>query len=292
MRIRTCVALTLSTLCAVAYGGANAQAQRNRESSGIDWQVGPGIGELGGVAQIRIPDDYRFAGKEGVRRFMELTQNPVSGSELGVLVPSEQSGGEWFVVFDFNDVGYIKDDEKNKLDAKAILDSIKEGTRQSNEERRQRGWAEMEILGWHTPPRYNQITNNLTWAIRGSSEGSEVVNYSVRLLGRRGVMDADLVLNPTQVITAVPEFDQLLTGFEFKSGSRYSEFTTGDKVAAYGLTALVAGGAGAVLAKSGLLGKLWKLIVFGAVAGLAAIKRVLATLFGKKPADDPVKSAS
>ena len=292
MRIRTCVALALSTLCALAFAGTAAQAQRNRDESGINWQVGPGIGQLGEIAQIRIPDEYRFAGKEGVRRFMELTQNPVSGSELGVLIPSEQSGGEWFVVFDFNSVGYVKDDEKNKLDATAILESIKEGTRHSNEERRKRGWAEMEILGWHTPPRYSQMTNNLTWAIRGSSEGSEVVNYSVRLLGRRGVMDADLVLNPTQVITAVPEFDQLLTGFEFKSGSRYSEFTTGDKVAAYGLTALVAGGAGAALAKSGLLGKLWKLLVFGAVAALAAVKRVLAAVFGKKQTDTPASSPS
>ena len=209
-----------------------------------------------------------------MRRFLELTENPVSGKELGVLVPPEQAGEMWFVIFEFNSIGYVKDDEKDDLDAKAILESIKTGTEHSNEERRKRGWATMDILGWYTPPRYDPVTNNLTWAIRGSSEGDEVVNYSVRLLGRKGVMDVDLVLNPTQVAGTLPEFDELMNGFEFTSGNRYAEFLPGDKVAQYGLTALVAGGAGAALAKSGLLAKMWKFLVFGAIAAFAAFKRV------------------
>ena len=59
--------------------------------------------------------------------------------------------------------------------------------------------------------------------------------------------------------SAVPDFDKLLAGFEFATGNRYAEWVKGDKVAAYGLTALVAGGVGAAAVKSGALGKLWKL---------------------------------
>ena len=132
------------------------------------------------------------------------------------------------------------------------------------------------------PPRYDPVTNNLTWAIRASSEGSEVINHSVRLLGRKGVMDADLVLGPSQVGAAVPEFDKLLTGFEFSTGNRYAEWVKGDRIAEYGLTALVAGGVGAAAVKSGLLGKIWKALVFGALAVAAALKRVLGSLFGSK----------
>jgi uncharacterized membrane-anchored protein len=278
-------------VCAVCLGGLTgasiANAQARDQGSGIDWQVGPGTGQIGTVAQIRLPEGYRFAGKAGVRRFLELTQNPVSGSELAVLVPAADSGGHWFVIFDFDSVGYIKDDEKDKLDASEILGSIKKGNDHANEERKQRGWAPLEIVGWHTPPRYEQVSNNLTWAIRANSEGDDVVNYSTRLLGRRGVMNVDLVLDPDEVITAVPELGQLLGGFEFTTGNRYAEFTKGDKIAAYGLTALVAGGAGAVLAKSGLLGKLWKVIVFGAVAVLASLRKVFASLFGKKEPEIP-----
>jgi uncharacterized membrane-anchored protein len=261
------------------HNPARAQEQGGQS---ISWQTGPDTGRLGSVAQIRIPEGYRFTGRDGARTFMEVTQNPVSGDELGVLLPPEDSDSDWFVVFEFDNVGFVKDDEKNDLDGSAILDSIKRGTEAANKERRKRGWTELNILGWHTAPRYDSVTNNLTWAIRASSDNGESVNYSVRLLGRRGVMDVDLVLSPDQMTTTVPAFNELLTGFEFTTGNRYAEFVKGDKVAAYGLTALVAGGVGAAAAKSGLLGKLWKVLVFGVIAVGAALKRFIAGLFGAK----------
>lgn len=274
----------------LGLGSVAAEAQ---SASDIDWQEGPGVGRIGDIAEIRIPEGYRFAGQEGVRRFLELTQNPTSGDELAVMMPPAGPGDDfWFVIFEFNPIGYVKDDEKDTLDADAILKGIREGNERANAERQKRGWSTMNIMGWSTPPRYDTVTNNLTWAIRGSSEGSEVVNHSVRLLGRKGVMDVDLVLSPSQVPSTVPEFDSLLTGFEFSTGNRYAEFRQGDRIAEYGLTALVAGGVGAAAAKSGLLSKLWKLLVVGALALVAAVKRVLGAVFGSKgPAQEEVGAA-
>ncbi len=284
--IRACAGLFLVLAAFVLLCGTSAAQSLGAD---IPWQEGPVTGQLGDIARIEVPEGFRFTGRDGVRRFMELTQNPVTGDELGVLVsPAGPDDQTWFVIFEFNPIGYVKDDEKGTLDADAILKSLKAGNERGNDERRKRGWATLDLLGWSTPPRYDPVTNNLTWAIRASSEGSEVINHSVRLLGRRGVMDADLVLGPTQVTTAVPEFDRLLTGFEFAPGNRYAEWVKGDKVAAYGLTALVAGGVGAAAAKSGLLGKLWKLLVLGAVALAAAFKRLAAALFGSRdPRPEP-----
>lgn len=278
--------LLLSLFCSPSY----AQTSGGMD---IDWQDGPAVGQLGDIAQIKIPEGYRFAGREGVRRFMELTQNPVTGDELGVLIsPGGPTDETWFVIFEFNPIGYVKDDEKGQLDANAILKSLQAGNERGNEERRKRGWSTLELVGWSAPPRYDPVTNNLTWAIRGRSEGHEVINHSVRLLGRKGVMDADLVLGPTQVGTAVPEFDTLLTGFEFSQGNRYAEWVQGDKVAAYGLTALVAGGVGAAAVKSGALGKLWKLLVVGVLAAIAAIKKVLGAVFGSKESQTQATTAA
>jgi uncharacterized membrane-anchored protein len=225
------------------------------------------------MAQISLPEGFLFADKAGTRRFLELTENPTSGSELGTVL-RQDGESQWFVVFEFRDVGYVKDDDKNALDAGALLASIKEGTEAGNAERRKRGWATMDIVGWEKSPFYDPSTHNLTWAIRGRSGAEETVNYSVRLLGRGGVMSADLVLSPPQLQGALPEFNGLLGDFSFKSGHRYAEWRQGDKVAAYGLTALVAGGAGAALAKSGLLGKLWKVIVGGVIALAALIRKL------------------
>jgi len=92
MRKQTAVLANVGVVVGVLLGLSSvSHAQDNTQESGINWQAGPGTGQLGSVAQIRIPDGYRFAGREGVRRFLELTQNPVGGTELGVLVPPEQS---------------------------------------------------------------------------------------------------------------------------------------------------------------------------------------------------------
>lgn len=253
-----------------------------QEGSGINWQKGPTLGRLGDVAEIQVPEGYLFTDKTGAMRLLELTQNPTNGREVGALVPDrEGADGSWFVIFEFHDTGYVKDDEKDELDADAILQSLQEGTEAANETRKQRGWELFHVVGWEKPPFYDERTKNLTWAIRGRTSGgaevSESVNYSVRILGRRGTMNVDLVLSPHMVAGTVPEFDNLLGGFNYVQGQTYAEWVPGDKVAAYGLTALVAGGAGAALAKAGILQKFWKLIVAGIVALLAGIKKLWAS---------------
>ena len=268
---------------ALLLANSPGSAQPTPLEPDINWQGGPSVGVLGDIARIHVPEGFRFAGRDGAKTFLELTQNPVSGRELGVMVsPGETENDSWFVIFEFNPIGYVKDDDKGELDANALFKSLRDGNERGNEARRQRGWATLDLLGWSTPPRYDPVTNNLTWAIRASSEGHEVINHSVRLLGRRGVMDADLVLSPAQVDTAVPAFNTLLGEFAFMPGNKYSEWVRGDHVAEYGLTALVAGGVGAAAAKSGVLGKLWKALVVGLIALGATLKKLLGALFGSK----------
>ena len=55
-------------------------------------------------------------------------------------------------------------------------------------------------------------------------------------------MSVDLVLGPERLVAALPAFDALLQGYEFKSGRKYAEVKAGDKIAEYGLAILVAVG--------------------------------------------------
>lgn len=249
----------------------------------IDWADGPLTSRLGDIAEIKIPAGYSFTGKEGTRKFLELTQNPPSGNELGTIIPAASGGadsksGFWFVIFEFSEVGYVRDDDRDKLDADALLKTITNSTEESNKERANRGWAPYHIAGWYKAPFYDLGTKNLTWALQGyavaDNKQEPSVNYSVRILGRRGTMNADLVLDPTLVATVVPKFENLLTGYSFLPGNKYAEFRAGDKVAEYGLATLVAGGAAAVAFKTGLLAKLWKLIVAALAAFAAMLKRI------------------
>jgi uncharacterized membrane-anchored protein len=262
---------------------APAQEQAATPKIKIDWQDGPTVGKLGDLAEIKVPEGYRFAGADGTRKFLELTQNPPSGAELGVLIPerkeNEPPSGFWFVIFEFHEIGYVKDDDRDKLDANALLKELQTNTEQGNKERAKRGWPAYNIDGWYKPPFYDVSSKNLTWATRGHSldngKDEKSVNYSVRILGRRGTMDVDLVLGPDIVSDVLPRFVQVLQGFSFHTGHSYAEFRAGDKVAEYGLAALVAGGATAIAFKTGLLAKFWKLIVAMFVALSALIKRAV-----------------
>jgi len=287
-RSRSLRLLTLSAVVATLSSSIPARAAGDETAGAetqnpIEWQSGPLTGALGTVAEVQVPEGYVFAEAKEARRLLEMMGNPTSGSELGVIMPKVGDDEEpWFVFFEFEPVGYVKDDEKESLDAAALLSSIKEGNAAANKERKERGWTTLDITGWEVPPFYNAQTNNLEWAIRGESEGHGVVNYSTRLLGRKGVMRVDLVLSPEQLAPVKAAYASLLPNFSFKSGEKYAEYRAGDKIAAYGLAALVAGGAGALAVKTGLLAKLWKLIVAGVVAAGAAVTRWVKSLRGKQ----------
>ncbi|MBI5367696.1 MAG: DUF2167 domain-containing protein [Planctomycetes bacterium] len=271
-----------------AAGAPTPDAAKDEESGAaegekIAWTHGPATADVGTMAQIVLEKGYRWVGPAETQRILESMGNPTSGKELALVSPQ---GGGWFAVFEFDETGYVKDDDKDKLDADALLTSIRKGNEGGNELRRKRGWGELEIVGWEVKPSYNAETNNLEWAIRcREAKSGDSINYNVRLLGRAGVMEATLVVDPEDMAKDLPDFRKLLANFSYKSGSKYSEWRSGDKIAAYGLAALVAGGAAAAAAKSGLLGKLIKPLILGLAAIGVFFKKMFGQLFGPKTVD-------
>ncbi|HZQ47710.1 MAG TPA: DUF2167 domain-containing protein, partial [Verrucomicrobiae bacterium] len=200
-------------------------------------------------------------------------------TEMGLLMSTNEG---WFVVFEFDKSGYVKDDDKDKLDPDAMLKAIQRGNEAGNKRRKEMGVPPMTITGWQQPPKYNPETHNLEWAIRGESEGKPVVNYNTRLLGRKGVMEVSLVVDPEKLTETMPAYQMVLQDYSFKAGEKYAEYRPGDKVAKYGLAALITGGAAVVAVKSGLLGvllvfmkKLWVLVVAAVAAVVNFFKRLI-----------------
>jgi uncharacterized membrane-anchored protein len=266
--------LTVLGLTLLAVGSATAQT--------INWTPGPTTVDLGDkVAQLELGQAFLFANAAETRKFLEASGNFPSGNEVG-LVTSTAEDESWFVIFEYEDVGYIKDDDKDQIDADAILESYREGTEESNKRRQEKGIPALHITGWFERPHYDQTTHNLVWALQAKDDtGDQVVNHNVRLLGREGYMSVTVVDDPSALARSLPKVKQVLAGFSYKQGKRYAEFRAGDKIAKYGLVALVAGGAGAAAAKLGLfaaLGKLLakggKLIVVAVIGLLAFLKRL------------------
>ena len=290
------VFLLTALVCCLIAAAAPAQDNPAEKTQGkkpvIDWTEGPAMAKLGDVAEIKVPEGFLFTDAKGAQKLLELTQNIPNGSEIGAIVPAAEKAS-WFITFEFSDTGYIKDDEKDTLDAGAILKSMQDATERANEIRKQKGWTPYHVISWEKSPFYDPKTNNMTWAARGRDDtGSESINYSVRVLGRRGTIDVDLVISPEDLQGVVPAFNTLIAGLAYTPGNRYADFVSGDKVASYGLTALVAGGVGAAMVKSGLLQKFWKLIVLLLIGAAAAIKKAVSALFGRKEQQQPQTQGS
>jgi uncharacterized membrane-anchored protein len=243
-----------------------AHAQQILQS--LDW-IQSGTAPIGKTAQFEVPDGYGFLNPADTRKLMDLMRNPSHGTEY-LISPGDMS---WFAVLEYEETGYIKDDET--IDPDALLESLREGTEAGNEERTARGWPPLTIVGWKFPPRYDPQTRRLEWAINAQSEGVPVVNYNTRILGRHGVTSATVVADPQSLDQAVGEFKTVIENFSYVAGDRYDEYKQGDKVAEYGLAALVAGGAAAVAVKSGAAKWLWKVLVAVGIAVAAGLKGLL-----------------
>jgi uncharacterized membrane-anchored protein len=249
-----------------------ATAAFRKQLGELNWIRGPKQVQLFGNSTLNVPDGFVFLNPPEMVKFEAITHN-LGGDTEYFLAPIDL---RWGARFSFKADGYVKDDEK--IDANALLASIKTNTAEANKARRERGWDEMQVLGWQAAPHYDTETNRLEWAVRGKvlKANTEIVNLNTRILGRGGVMSVVLIANPEALAAATSEFNSTLSGFAYVPGQGYAEYKPGDKIAKYGLAALVTGGAAAIAVKTGL----WKVIVGAVVAGWKFIAAACVALFG------------
>jgi uncharacterized membrane-anchored protein len=237
---------------------------------------GPAKVKIGANAELQVPQGSLYGDAAYTKKWLEESGNLLTGREQGSLITQNAT-----VIFEWEDSGYVKDDDKDKLDADAMLKSLREGQDEANEELKKLGRPELSIDRWQVKPHYDQASNNLEWGpvVKNKQNEHETVNYNVRVLGRRGTMAVTLLVDPSQLDTTLPWFRNAMKEFSFVKGEDYASWRDGDKVAEYGMAALITGGAVAVAAKSGLLAKLIKPIL----VGIAAMGAWLKNLFtGKK----------
>lgn len=291
-QIRTAIAalaaaFALST-AAVAQNVETPKEQNVFEKNGIRLVHGPQKVMLGRYAEIDLPENFAFiGGADSLRKYYKMTENNYSGHEIGVVL----SYDGWSIFFDYNDSGHIDDKDKSDLDAGKLYKSMEENQKRGNTENRKKGWAELQLKGWTAKPHYDEKTNNLTWAFRLASSKDNYtetfINQNIRLLGRTGYVSAIVVGDDTaDYAKTEAAANDLLKKFSFVRGQSYAEFKSGDKVAQYGLAALVLGGAGAVAAKTGFLSKFAKFIVLGVAAIGAWFVKMFRKLTGKKDAPE------
>ncbi len=221
-----------------------------------------------GLATIKLPENFRYLDPEQAETVLvRLWGNPPGGEKsLGMLFPAEGSPAEpesWGVVITYTEDGYVKDDEAASINYDDLLKEMKENTRESNAERTKQGYEAVELIGWAAPPRYDQSSHKLYWAkeLKFGDNDEHTLNYDIRALGRRGVLSLNAVAAMGQLQSIEKDMRQVLSFVEFNEGHRYGDYVAGvDKVAAYGIGALIAG---KIAVKAGL----FKLLLGALIAG-------------------------
>jgi uncharacterized membrane-anchored protein len=242
---------------------------------------GPSTVTLKDQAQLALPSGYGFVPPKEGAAVMDMLGNETDERFVGLIFP-EAEESSWFVTMDYEPSGYIKDDDAKDWDADELLQNLKDGTEAGNEHRREMGVGEIQVTRWVERPAYDAQTHRLVWSAEARQKGGQdtdpTVNYNTYVLGREGYVSLNLITNSSTVEADKPSAHELLAAVNFNEGKRYTDFNgSTDKVAAYGLAALIGGIAAkklGLLAGLGLfLAKFAKLIVVGVAAAGGAVAK-------------------
>jgi uncharacterized membrane-anchored protein len=271
--LRVLILCLAATLAARADGDAGpTDAQRDAIVSSLHWQTGT-ITLQDGLAKIALTPNFRFLNAADSDKVLhDLWQNPHDPSVLGMIFPADKGPaehGNWEFVVSYSAAGYVRDTDANSINYDDLLKTMQGQTVEENKERAKEGEPQLELVGWAEPPHYDQATHKLYWAqdLKVVEENRHALNYNIRILGRRGVLDLTGLGHIEQLQQIKDETPDILTMVDFQPGNTYAEFDPKiDKVAEYGLAGLIAGGALAGAAKLGLFGAFFKWIIAAVIA--------------------------
>jgi uncharacterized membrane-anchored protein len=243
----------------------------------------------GGIATLNLNDDFYYLTPDDTERLLvEGWGNPPGHKTLGMIIPqatSPMSRGGWGVLVSYKDDGHISDEDAAKIDYTELLKQMQDEDEDANKERRKQGYAGLQLLGWAEPPRYDDSTHKMYWAreLKADDAQENTLNYSIRVLGRQGVLELNAVASMSDLPTIQRELPNVLEFTNFTDGNRYADYQPGtDKLAKYGLAALVAGG---IASKAGLFAKLGLLLLAAKkfiVVGLLVVASFFRKLFNRK----------
>jgi len=261
---------------------ATAEAY-DAEVAKFRWRKGPGPYTLADShAQVSLSQGIEILTGADAERLAYL-YNGVELPETVAIARSRTSDAIIYV--DYLAEGYVTDDDWSDVDPDALLADIRAGAEAGNSERTRNGFAPMHAIGWLIPPSYDAGKNMARWAVELEEDGERFANIQVIKLGRHGYHLITWA-GPLHGADGTPRFLQaMIDSHSYDDGFRYADYVEGDKLAGFGIGALVAAsavgskpGKGIVAAIVGgaiLIAKKAWFVVLGLLAAIGAFIRRL-----------------
>jgi uncharacterized membrane-anchored protein len=273
------------------------QAAANKAEQQAAWEAadkvalhGPATIPLIDQGSLALPEGYVFFPKDETNRIRRAWGGFTDPELIGMVV-SDKPDEEWYALVDYTKEGYIRDDDaKTNWNADELLGNLKDGTESGNKDRIARGFPPLAVTGWIEVPQYDAGAHRLVWSAKvveknnPADEGS--ANYKTYALGREGYFGLNLITSTATIDSEKKYAHELLNDISYVNGKRYEDFTEStDKVAEYGLAALVAGVAAKKLGLIAVAGAFVLKFAKVIIIALGAFGVGLTRLFRRKPRD-------
>lgn len=244
-----------------------------------------------GIATMKLNDEFYYLNPKDTERLLtEGWGNPPGTETLGMIIPTAinpLAASGWGVIVSYTEDGHISDEDAAKIDYADLLKQMQEEDEEDNKERQKQGYAGLHLLGWAEQPHYDEASHKMYWARELKSDDAEgsTLNYSIRVLGRKGVLELNAVAAMADLPMVKQELPKVIAFTNFTDGNLYTDYSPAtDKLASYGLAALVGGG---LAAKAGLFAKIGIFLLAAKkflIVGLVVIAGFVRKLFSRKKA--------
>ena len=176
------IIITLIVLVAQAFAYNEATIDQIQS---LNWQSYTGNYWLeNGTAIITTSSEEWLVEGTDAHKFIYLSEGYEALKPDAVVVRVEGPNQGTAVTYTFNDLGYIKTDDWEKVDKNAILQEIKRNTKAGNKHR-EAGYPSVFVDGWIQEPYLDKESAIVYWAISvRDSEGGKFINARAIKLGR------------------------------------------------------------------------------------------------------------
>ncbi len=240
-------------LCATEQSSTDNLKDVPPELLAVVGQLHPQHGKIdigNGLATLDMPDSLGYLPPDQTDILLHRVLHYVPKvSNLGCIVPTDVAIGtptSWEAIITYQEDGHVSDADAANLDTGAVLAAMQEENKARNVKLAGMGFSRMGInlLGWAATPHYDDAAHKLSWAIEilPAESGQHNLNYHIRVLGRKGMLET-LIVSPLEQLPILEDnAKKILSLMEFKSPNRYADFNPDtDRKAAYGISDVITG---------------------------------------------------
>ncbi|MFY0254293.1 DUF2167 domain-containing protein [Chitinophaga sp. 30R24] len=189
-----------------------------------------GIQDLGNGIILNVPAGYRLLDASQTRVLVEhLWSNPEDSNTRGMLLPERMGPMDKNfrgIVITFEPSGHLEEQVATKINYNKLLLDMEDALRYQNVLRRQKGAGIITGMYWAFPPFFDKRNHLLHWGrvLRFENNLPPVLNYEIRLLGRRGAICFTAIGKVTEMQQIRKQLQMIIAATHFTNGNTYADF--------------------------------------------------------------------